>query len=496
MGVMTFQIPAWLAEPDRQELERACVAGGQDNMPYRTEACVEEDRLILHRDVSESGSLQAPWPIDGFGRLMTATATLCERPEPYRLAIELARGKINQVRCQAAEWSMGPFEVPTPLREAIRGATALLGQALMYAPSPDADQLAQKALVEAHRTADDICHLYIDRVFELRHLRQKQLDSWLGCRLEGGEPTVESAPRFAKAFNAVGIPMPWRQIEPKPHVYSWKATDRLIDWADAAGLKIIGGPLIDFGGRNLPDWLWEGETDLASLAQRLGDHVETVVRRHQPRIRTWQISAGSNCSGVLASRDEELIWLTLKIADAVRRVNPQLEIIVGLAQPWGEYLAEQERVKTPFIFADDLLRTGVKLAGFDLEIIMGVSPRGSHCRDLLETSRLLDLYGVLGIPLQATLGLPSCSAASACACPDQRVGLGHWRNGFSDACQADWAASFTALALCKPHVRAVQWAHWSDAASHAFPNCGLLDAAGREKPALEALANLRAEHLR
>ena len=36
MGVMIFQLPPTLAdETFRQELQRASVAGGQDNMPYR-----------------------------------------------------------------------------------------------------------------------------------------------------------------------------------------------------------------------------------------------------------------------------------------------------------------------------------------------------------------------------------------------------------------------------------------------------------------------------
>jgi hypothetical protein len=492
---MIFQIPAWLADDARQELERASVTGGQDNMPYLTEACVDGERLILTRDVSESGNVQVPWPIAGFGQLMTTTATLIERAAPYHLAIELARGKINQVRCQAAEWSMGPLEMPAALERAIHEATRFFAQALMRLPAEEANALAQESLVRAHQASHDLTAHYAERVFELRHLRQAQFDSLLSCRLEVDEPALTLTPQFLQAFNGVGIPFPWQRIEPSPRTFTWKATDRVIDWAQAQGLKMVGGPLIDFAGRNLPDWLWEHDTDLASLSQLLSEHVENVVRRYHARIRTWQISAGSNCSGILASRDEELIWLTLKIAEAVRRVNPQLEIIVGLAQPWGDYLAEQERVKTPFIFADDLLRTGVKLAGLDLEFIMGVAPRGNYCRDLLETSRLLDLYALLGVPIQATLGYPSASAATDLADPDQRVGLGSWRSGFSNEAQADWAAGLAALALCKPHVRAVQWTHWSDAQRHAFPNCGLIDALGREKPALQALAKLRGLHL-
>ena len=48
MGVMTFQLPRSLAEETlRQELHHASVAGGQDNMPYPTEATVEGGILSL-----------------------------------------------------------------------------------------------------------------------------------------------------------------------------------------------------------------------------------------------------------------------------------------------------------------------------------------------------------------------------------------------------------------------------------------------------------------
>ena len=62
--------------------------------------------------------------------------------------------------------------------------------------------------------------------------------------------------------------------------------------------------------------------------------------------------------------------------------------------------------------------------------------------------------------------------------------------------QADWAADFAALALCKPSVKAVNWVHLADAAPHQFPHCGLFDAENRPKPALKRLQELREHHLR
>jgi hypothetical protein len=497
MGIMIFQLPSVLAdETIRQELERSSVTGGQDNMPYPTDAVVEAQQLILSRCVQESGSMQVPWRIQGAGQMMTSSATLMERVAPYHLAIELARGKINQVRGQIADWTMGGLLLPNTLTSEIREATSAFSAGLMRLPDPDAVTFAEQALRLAFQAAHQLVTTYVERVMEIRHVRQPKFDTALSCRLEADVPSGPSTNNFLHAFNTVSVPFSWKQIEPNRGQFCWEESDRLTNWAITHGLKTIGGPLIDFAGRNLPDWLWQEVTDLSSLSNLMAGFVETVVRRYQSRIRTWQITSGSNCAGVLASRDEELIWLTIRLADAVRRVNPQLELIAGIAQPWGDYLAEQERSKTPFIFADDLLRTGVKLAAIELEFIMSVSPRGSYCRDLLETSRVLDLYALLGVPIQATLGYPSSSVATEHADPDQRINLGYWRAGYFEETQADWAASFAALALCKPYVRTVQWSHWSDAQPHAFPNCGLVDDQGREKASLQALTKLRSEHLK
>ncbi len=44
---------------------------------------------------------------------MALSATLMERLAPYHLPLELARGKINQVRGQAADWIMGGLMMPS-----------------------------------------------------------------------------------------------------------------------------------------------------------------------------------------------------------------------------------------------------------------------------------------------------------------------------------------------------------------------------------------------
>ena len=109
---------------------------------------------------------------------------------------------------------------------------------------------------------------------------------------------------------------------------------------------------------------------------------------------------------------------------------------------------------------------------------------------------MLDLYALLGVPVQVTLAYPSSKAPESLAEPSQKVGGGYWRSGFSEEVQAEWAASFATVALCKPFVRAASWAHLNDGVTHQFPHCGLLDPAGRAKPAFDQLRMLRDRYLK
>ncbi len=491
---MNFLLPGGLAPEMLRELERGCVAGGPDNMPWPTHLGVEAGQLVVRRDVDESGSLVVPWEIDGAGRLMGATATLMERPAPYHLPIELARGKINQLRCQASDWRTGGLQISDVLMERIRQTSLTFGRAVTQLPDAEAEPLAQAALDLGYCTAAELVQIYIDQVFQVRHQRQERLDTALGCRLGTTLPTT-GTDALLRACNSVCLPFTWKGIEPRESDYQWAPHDALLDWATERGLGVMAGPLIDFSPARLPDWLWAWERDLHSIASFMCDYVETAVKRYRGRITCWQLTAGSNCSSVLALGEDELLWLTVRLAEAARQIEPNLDLVIGISQPWGEYMAQEDRTHSPFIFADTLIRAGLNLAAVDLEWVMGVSPRGSYCRDVLEASRLLDLYALLGVPLQVTLGYPSAVAADPQAEGELQVGAGYWHGGFDAASQAEWAAAFGTLAVCKPYVRGVHWIHDSDAEPHQFPHCGLLDAAGNPKPALARLAEIRAQHL-
>ena len=120
------------------------------------------------------------------------------------------------------------------------------------------------------------------------------------------------------------------------------------------------------------------------MAKFMSRYVEAAVRRYRTRIRRWQVTAASNWANILGLTEEELLWLTVRLAETAKQLDPGLEVSVGVVQPWGEYLVVQERQHSPFLFADTLIRSGLNLAALEIEVVMGVTPRGSYCRDLLE----------------------------------------------------------------------------------------------------------------
>jgi glycosyl hydrolase family 10 len=354
---------------------------------------------------------------------------------------------------------------------------------------------AQATLASAYRAGERLVQLYTEQMFQARHQRQPRLDTTLGCRLSAAALSKAQEEALMQSCNSVSLPFDWKEIEVEEGSYRWEQYDQLLDWAERQGLSISAGPLVTFTRAQLPEWIWIWERDLSSLASFMSEYVGAVVRRYRNRIRAWQLCAASNCANVLGLGEDEMLWLTVKLAESARQIDPNLALVAGVSQPWGDYMAAEDRTHSPFIFADTLIRSGLNLAALDLELVTAASPQGSFSRDVLEASRLIDLYTLLGIPLRVTLACPAAPAAKAN--PDAGGHeVGYWKRPFTPEVQAEWASQFTALALCKPSVKTVLWAQLSDAAPNHFPQCGLFDAQGNPRPVLKTLHELRENHLR
>ena len=120
MGLIRFLVP----RPDRippGAVARAYMVG-IDEVPWASRIVTTEEGLIVDRPVGDSGCLHIPWSVDGYGETILSTASLMERDQAYLLEVELARGTLNRIRNQVANWEQVGMIIPEPIRTRLTGA--------------------------------------------------------------------------------------------------------------------------------------------------------------------------------------------------------------------------------------------------------------------------------------------------------------------------------------------------------------------------------------
>lgn len=499
MGSLSFLLPDPLPAVAQETLPCACFAtamgasGTSDQAPIPSQVKIKPGSLTISRNLSESGFLQVPWPIGQFGTVVASTSTLRESTEPYRLLVELARGKLNQVRTQAAEWNgIGLKHVPG-FEENLNETTRLFAKSLLAPPSAEADRLASRVLEQSFTLAHQLVGEFIEQMFDTRHHEEGKLDTRLAARVTS---PGSNAAEYARSFNAAYLGLRWCDLEPKESQYDWSSPDEVVALAKAADLPITAGPVIDLCPGMMPEWVsgWGG--DLPTLAAFMCDFLETVIGRYKDDVRRWVVCAGFNQADALGLDDDDRMRLAFRLFEAAAQIDPNLELVLSIAQPWGDYLVDENLTISPLTFPDDLMRAGLKLSGLEVEIRSGILPRGSLPRDLLECARAINLFGILQLPLDILLSVPSSAQNDPRASANAQSVWTPASSIMTPEGQAEWGASFASLALCIPHVRSVSWDHWSDVDPHMSPWSGLNDDRGQAKPLLSRLRTLRLAHLR
>ncbi len=502
MGVMRFQVspPGFLA--GWPEAEQAYISGF-DGRVFPTRVERDGDELVCRRPSSDSGRLHVAWPVPGFGRTLVSTSSLREQESVYLLPLELARGKISQLRNQQAAWEIAGMSVPAGFDEASRQAHQIFARATAAQDDPDeASRFSEAALVHAHNSAQILANAYIAQRLAVRCRRSDRFPALLGCGLSGAAPPPwESLP--AGIFNSVTLPVCWRRIEAIEGEYEWDESDGLIDWALEQRLLVHGGPLLDFGAGGLPEWLGAWTGDVENLQSFVCDFVETALSRFVGRIRVWELAARVNTGGGLQLSEEARLALLARAVEVARGVADIERLMVRIEQPWGGYQSAGRHLLSPLQFVDGLVRCAPGLSGISLEITAGFTPGDPGRRDLIDLSRLVDIWSTLGLPLHVTIAAPSSEGVDsggrfvwsgegepAARDGDPNGETGHW----TVARQAEWAKAVLPLLLAKQSVAEITWAQLDDSGLVEFPTAGLLDADGSPRPVVEAIRGHRYGH--
>lgn len=484
MGVMRFRISSKENLDDWPELDQAYISGVDRRVfPCRVERTANEISVI--RQTTESGKLHICWPVEGYGRPVVQTCSLPEREEPYPLPLELARGKISQLRNQMGAWQVAGMIIPKAFHPLNQQAHRLLAKAVQKQDQlEECSRLAQEAIVLAFQASDLMTASYTQQRLEIYRRRSTQLPSLLGCNLGQFLPSGEDERQYLKAFNAALIPIDWQTIEPREGEYQWEQIDRQVDWVLSNKLFIQGGPLLDLTANGMPSWLSQWDSDFLNLQSFVSDFIETAISRYFGKIRYWEISAYGNTGGALELTEEQRLTLVARTLEVARQVDDEIQLSIRVEQPWGGYLSSGKHRLSPLHFIDAIVRSGVGLSSVNLEVAVGYSPRKTGYRDLLELSQLLDLWGGLGIPLQISLAHPSASGEDPLARADVKAALTDRDRLPSEEQQADWVQQVVPLLMAKQSVVGVYWTNFSDSVPHRFPHSGLKDPSGKFKPAI------------
>jgi hypothetical protein len=427
---------------------------------------------------------------------LVGTATLAERSVPYVLAVELARGKLNDIRNQLADWiQMGLLSTPE-LDAALGEAQHAFVRAVTSTDRPESCfDAAQASLDSAVRAGDLLIEAYTAQILQSRLASTSRLPTYLCCVLDAGARASPPSLASSAAFNATHVGVSWKQVAPSEGQYRWEGLDAQVAACSRRGAPFEVGPLVEFRRGALPDWVWLWEGDSETLGGLVADFVHQTVQRFRGRVPLWHVVHRPASGEILGLTEEEQIRITARAVQVAHQTDPSAQLTVGVDRPWAEWMGSSHFQLGPLHLCDYLVRADVGLSGVALEIAPGYSAPGSYMRDLFEFSKLLDLYSLLNVPLYVWMAIPSSAAPDPLADADVSVDPAQWPSPLDENLQAVWGAKWLALAVAKPFVRTLSWLQASDAAPHLYPHAGLLRPDQAPKPLLSWMQMLRKETL-
>jgi hypothetical protein len=501
---------------------------GPDGSPAPSAIHVEDGRIKAPRPSGEAAALTVQFPVGDGDLLALSTTLLPPRAEPYLLSLEICRERIMLVLNAMERWGLFALPARDPAMAQFVRAREMFFKALVSqrdggVPSADADALAREAI--------DLC-VQAGEEFALREAQaqwagratgeryreaSRRAERALGIELPPGAVAIKapdslgvSLPGMARVGCAVNpaimtepmqaalqascdfisVPMTWGRLEPREGEYSFRNTDRWIEWAvRKANMPITAGPVIDFADGATPEWLSIWENDYETLRDLIYEHVKQIVTRYRRTVTWWTAVSGLPLSRSFRLRYEQIMDLTRVCVLATRKLHPKAKVQVEVAQPFGEYAAAKEGIMGPLLYADVVSQSGIQIDAIALRLEVGRPGAGGAARDLMMLSDLLDRYAELDKPLSVSvLGAPSERAVDEADGADP----GRWRGGWTPEAQAQWLEAIGAIAMAKPYVHSVCWQELADSPRPmAMAGGGLMTPDGESKPALRRLIELR-----
>jgi len=494
MTTLRFRYPKDLLS---QPLVHRTFFAGWGRIPAPTQIVVDEDILSVSSEMTGSGTVHFPWPSKRLGLTFLATETLCERERPYHLVKELVRGQLGRTIRRFVDLVYYGFKPSDKLRRSIRLEVASFAVlATTDETSPEMNKLTKASLERLVQLSFTLSDLFLEQSLAFRKRQTPLFPIHLGINLDippsengvnGFEP---HANRLKDLFHLVNSTPTWRELEPEPDVYRWELFDQRINLLRNHGFCTVGGPILQFDDCSVPKWVLPQITE-GDLFERFAlKYVDTFLEHFAEKVELWVLSSKINSHQMTNCPMSRLMELTRQVARVFGNHGLKQPGIVGIDQPWGDYLLHKEAPYAPFHIAEELADIP-ELGGILLDVNIGLSSKCSYPRDPLAFSAMIDQWSFFGKQLYFSLGIPSELGTNP-DFPDEYVGLSF---DWSRKTQQEWVHRCIPILFSKRSVIGIFWNRLEDSEFSEFANYGLLDAFGRMKPAWRKLATLRGTYL-
>jgi hypothetical protein len=460
-------------------------AVGTDNVPLRADLEIVGNEIRCTTRSQEPIGLSLLWPVEGFGVVQLQTARLPGRDAPYHLPLELARHQMMRVSVKREEWGLYDYGGMDEVAAQIDEARDAFVRALQTIDRPEeAAQHANKALAAGLVAGEAMSHFHANVFLGRRHQTGGFAKPFLGACIPAGLSDANLCKQIADLFDFVRVPCNWREIEPTEQDQRYDAIEASMKACAQSGMTLHSGPLLNFGVRSVPDWMYIWEHDFESIYEAARKHVERTVQRYAKQVQTWIAVSGLHADNVFGFSFEQVMELTRMAVTTIKRVAPRAQVLIDLSQPWGEYYARNQQTIPPLLYADMAVQSGINFDGFGLQFLFGVGSEDYHLRDVLQISALIDKLANLGKMLHITaLGAPSATGPTPAG--------GEWRAPWSESVQADWLSAVATIALSKPYVDTVCLVPLTDGPDSIIADGGLLRTDHAPKSAFAKLLEMR-----
>lgn len=498
MGQFNFDVPSSAKPFVEKSLWKDAYICGIEGVPWQTKTAFDGSQLTVQRGIESSGKLFITCPVGSLGYRTLSTCSLRPTEEPHLLPLELARGSCFRARVQSDSWQRAGLVLSDKFQSLLNEGTAeFLNAAQRRADQDRSSEAAIRSIELLEHAVVDLGESYATQSISFRKQRQPQITTLFAASVTPPSPTLsaEHSEQFVNAFNAAAVRLSWADIETDAGRYSYDKVWSTIRWCQSHGLKVIGGPLIDFRERMMPQWLYLLEDNFESFLDAAMSYVERTVNTFRGSVQIWNCCSSLNTPGPIRLDDEQIMRLSVCLLQAVRRLDPSVPAIVSFDQPFGEYLGKHRDGISPLHFADALLRSGLGIAGIGLETNLNYLPSGTMPRSAVDFGQMIDRWATLGMPLLVQLTIPGATGNDPLAL-NPSDSLASLREDSQPATeQVELGGQWIRTLLAKNVVHGIVWNGWSDDEPHVHSHSGVLDSQGKTRPIFDLMLKLRRDVL-